>query len=341
MFMQKPRDKLGPDGLSAERRALKEFLRRGKWANLWGGRTRTYSFGDFIKNRVAQSSGFFTVLPAAHYEMPSKTARDCQFNLLAFSRADSDAPRPDAPKQRAFTLKSSLTASYAAAAGVSEGKVAWTVLVKISVSLTFEEKSLQHFPEMFTLISRHLIRHSVVPYNSKTVFVVLGGGKSLWWMIWFRLARLQVQHGCGVSRYPAVRKHLVTIGHPSSIHLSYFLCRFVFHKRRRLRFDTPGSHLFSWFQPWHDRRASAWPASIRVGYRPRPLARCVCRAEKQTLGSLCWDSVVSPPRELLQWRIFLVWQNEKNTMQVPQFVHFHIMHSETGVYVVGGGGSNA
>lgn len=52
-------------------------------------------------------------------------------------------------------------------------------LVKISVSLTFEEKSLQHFPEMFTLISRHLIRHSVVLYNSKTVFVVLGGGKSL------------------------------------------------------------------------------------------------------------------------------------------------------------------
>lgn len=46
---------------------------------------------------------FLRFLPAAHYEMPSKTARDCQFNLLAFSRADSDAPRPDAPKQRAFT----------------------------------------------------------------------------------------------------------------------------------------------------------------------------------------------------------------------------------------------
>lgn len=114
--------------------------------------------------------------------MPSKTARDCQF-IYWFSPGLTATLRipTHAHAVRLHTLKSSLTASHAAAAAVQKvvclsagSALPLNISRKLTVSLTFEgkKKNKRTLPEIFTLISRHLIRLKWSPRISNAGFLL-------------------------------------------------------------------------------------------------------------------------------------------------------------------------
>lgn len=133
---------------------------------------------------------FFTVLRAAHYKMPSKTARDCQF-IYWFSPGLTATLRiPDTPTQRAFAHTQVFINGFMCDCGSrSEGRFARLqvrlcppiLLVNSPSQLTFEEKKKKSLPEIFPLISRRLIRLEPSPEIQKAAFFccVSSGTKSL------------------------------------------------------------------------------------------------------------------------------------------------------------------
>lgn len=142
--------------------------------------------------------------------------------------------------------------------------------------------------------------------------------------------------------YPAVRKHLVTIGHLSSIRPSSFVLFFfstnsgVYVLKRSDLICSRDSNLGTTAGPLLDRFQSG--SAIGLSLSLVVFAR---RRNKLSARSVEILLFLPPKRTVAAEDIFSLAKPKKKTMQVPQFVHFHVMHSETGVYVGGGGGNNA